>query len=70
MHHGLNVEGTQCLPEFFCIGEITFDERSILNGLSMSGLEVVVDDGLMALAEQFLYNVASDVTCSPGDKYG
>jgi hypothetical protein len=43
---------------------------SVLDGLSMSCLEVVVDDGLIALAQQFLHHVASNVTCSPGDKYG
>jgi len=44
-------------------------ERRIFNGFAMSGLEIVVDNGLMPLAKQFLHHVAPDVTCSPGDKY-
>jgi hypothetical protein len=42
----------------------------MLSGFSMTCLKVIVNNGLMALAEEFLRYMTSNITRSSGDQNG
>jgi hypothetical protein len=45
-------------------------KKPILHGFSMASLEVIVNDGLMALKEESLHNMAPNITSASCNEYG
>jgi len=70
MHDGVNRIGMQGFLKGFCIAQISDDKRIVPDRLSMSFLEVVVDNWFKAMPFQLLNDMASNVSSPSGDKYG
>jgi len=68
MHYGINRVGLKNLFKLLLIRQIPFYEESILCGFSMTGLEVVENDGLIVLVEKFPNHMTSDISCSTRNK--
>jgi hypothetical protein len=68
MHHRFDVVGLKNLFKFFLIGEIPFYKESIFDGLTVPSLEVIIDDGLMALTEKLFDHMASYITSPSSDE--
>ena len=70
MHDRVDGKGTEGFFQDFRIGQISEHKRTVRDGLSMSCLEVVVDDRFITMALQLLNDMASDVSSPSGDKNG
>jgi hypothetical protein len=68
MHHSLNGVGPEGVIQFLRISQIPEDQWCSQYSLSMSCLQVVINDWSMASVEQFLHHMASDISCASCDK--
>jgi len=62
MHHRVDGIGLKCLSEPFLIGKITQDKEAIPDGFSVPGLKVIIDNGSVALADELLDHMATNVS--------
>jgi hypothetical protein len=70
VHHSGDVVPPQHRPDGSHVGDVPFDQLAVLDGASMSGREIVVDDDAVTGAAQSLGGVAADVAGATGHQDG
>jgi hypothetical protein len=68
MHYGLDGMGLKNLEEPFLICQVSLNQGGIFNCLPVPGLQVVVNNGLVAPAGKFLHHMAPDIARTAGYK--
>ena len=68
MHGRIDLMGLKGLFNPLSIRKVPFYKEDILYSFSMAGLEIIENDGPVALTEKFLYDVASNVSGSTCNK--
>jgi hypothetical protein len=70
MHDRVDRMGTEGFLQGFRVGQISGHKRTVCDNLSVTCLEVVVNNRLITTAFQLLDDMAPDVSSPSGDKNG
>lgn len=69
VHDGLDVVVGENIVQEFRIGDVAFDEGGLLRGVfPYTGNQAIEDDNFVSSIEEFVSDVASDVSGSAGDE--